>query len=205
MQVRFGTKAALRCAFAAVLALVAFSATPALAKQCVWNKAGFLLRVDWFSPGAYSVAYNPASDLNEYVFLTQPVQTDVIWAPGGRCINRGSTQYDAVLSMCGVDPNFTNNRIIEYPEEWTPDQRLNDCSIFAATTPSLALPRRLGLDVRPGNRSGRTDLGRRCVALVRPAQAPERMQRQCRQHHRAADQRGGGRLLAQHQPDPEGA
>ena len=137
MRLRFGAKAALRCAFAAVLGLVAFSATPALAKQCVWNKAGFVLRVDWFAPEDYTVATNPTDQFNEYTFLVQPIQTDVIWAPGGRCIDRGSTQYNAVLSACGTDPSFYGSRVVQYPSNWTEDRRLADCSIFLSTTPSL--------------------------------------------------------------------
>jgi hypothetical protein len=44
----------------------------------------------------------------------------------------------AVLSMCGVDPNFTNNRVVQYPSNWTPDRRLNDCSIFLSIAPSTS-------------------------------------------------------------------
>lgn len=53
-----------RGGLAALLGLVVLGATPALAKQCVWNKAGFVLRVDWFKPGDFTIAQNPSDGFN---------------------------------------------------------------------------------------------------------------------------------------------
>jgi hypothetical protein len=121
----------------AALALFALSATPAEAKQCIWNKAGFVLRVDWFKPG--TVTTTQSTDTNawgvrttDYSFAEQPVQTDVIWAASGRCIDRGPTQYQAVLSICGA---LKHTRVIAYPPEWPESNRI-DCSIWEIQTPS---------------------------------------------------------------------
>ena len=121
---------------AALLGLVVLGATPALAKQCVWNKAGFVLRVDWFKPGGFTVAQNPSDGFNEYSFLQQPTQSNVLLAPSGRCIDRGPDAYVAVLSMCGTDPSFNLSRVVLYPADWPQDNRLTDCSIFLSIQPS---------------------------------------------------------------------
>ena len=120
------------CAAVAMLALFGLSATPAEAKQCVWNKGGFVLRVDWFKPGA--VTHQVAADgTSEFSFSEQPVQTDSIWSGSGRCINRGPTQYQALLSVCGGD---RASRVVSYPPEWPETNRI-DCNINAVMAPSL--------------------------------------------------------------------
>lgn len=131
------TKMLLKTAFTmltAVTALgfVALSATPAEAKQCVWNKAGFVLRIDWFKPGTVKTQYNNTAGVTEYSFSEQPAQTDVIWAASGRCINRGPIAYEAVLSICGA---LKYTRVISYPPEWPEASRI-DCSIWKVETPS---------------------------------------------------------------------
>jgi hypothetical protein len=106
------------------------SAAPAEAKQCVWNKAGFV-RVDWFKPG--TVTWTSLADgSTEISFAEQPVQTDSIWSASGRCINRGPTQYEAVLSVCG---GMRSALVTGYPAEWPESNRI-DCSIWLRTTPS---------------------------------------------------------------------
>lgn len=114
------------------LALLALSATPAAAKQCIWNKAGFVLRIDWFKPGTVKAQYNSTDRVTDYSFSEQPVQTDVIWAASGRCINRGPTVYEAVLSICGA---LKYTRVVSYPPEWPQSNRI-DCSIWEVQTPS---------------------------------------------------------------------
>ena len=118
--------------WALVTAAVALAWTPAEAKQCIWNKGGFVLRIDWFAPEAIST--NLAADgFQEFSFSDQPAQTDVIWSGNGRCINRGSVQYAAVLSICGS--NF-KARVVQYPDVWPVDSRI-DCSIYAVVSPGV--------------------------------------------------------------------
>jgi hypothetical protein len=119
-------------AAAAMLALFGLSATPAEAKQCIWNKGGFVLRVDWFKVG--TIIHQVAADgAVEFTFTEQPVQTDSIWSGSGRCINRGNVQYQALLSVCG---GTYNSRVVSYPPEWPETNRI-DCNINAIAAPSL--------------------------------------------------------------------
>jgi hypothetical protein len=114
------------------LGLSAFAA-PASAKQCVWNKGGYVMRVDWFAPGDFTMAVNPNDGAEEYTFTVQPIQTDKIWSGSGRCIDRGDTEYWALLSICGAS---FNTRVLDYPDTW-PESRRIDCSIHTFMTPSL--------------------------------------------------------------------
>ncbi|BCW90370.1 hypothetical protein sos41_35380 [Alphaproteobacteria bacterium SO-S41] len=123
-------------AVAASLAALLVFAAPAMAKQCVWNKAGFVVRVDWFAPGSFTIAKG-ADGFDEYAFTQQPTQTDTFPLASGRCINRGTTQYDAVISACGLPTDHFTSRVIAYPSDWPAESRLNDCSIFISATPSL--------------------------------------------------------------------
>ena len=181
MRLRFGAKAALRCAFAAVLGLVAFSATPALAKQCVWNKAGFVLRVDWFAPEDYTVATNPTDQFNEYTFLVQPIQTDVIWAPGGGAstADRPSTTPSCrpaapirlsmgagLSSIRATGPRTAGSPIAASSCPRHPRSRAT------STSGAGCFSRRLAREER--SRAAAHGVG---VGLALPAQAPERMQR----------------------------
>lgn len=120
-------------AAAAMLALFGLSATPAAAKQCIWNKGGFVLRVDWFVVGTVLAEINPDDGYAEFTFTEQPVQTDSIWSGSGRCINRGPIQYQALLSVCGGD---RASRVVSYPPEWPETNRI-DCNINAIMAPSL--------------------------------------------------------------------
>ena len=104
------------------------ASTPAQAKQCVWNKAGFVLRIDWFNPQTIEREANGGG----IHFTEQPVQTDVIWAANGRCIDRGATAYDVVLSVCGRNPDM---QIESYPADWSVERRI-DCGIWRIITPS---------------------------------------------------------------------
>lgn len=127
-----GRTALRACALLAIVAGLGWSAAPAEAKQCVWNKGGFVLRIDWFEVG--DIVHQQAADgFTEFSFKKQPIQTDVIWSGSGRCINRGTQQYQALLSVCG---GTYSSRVISYPEDWTPDRRI-DCNINAITAPSL--------------------------------------------------------------------
>jgi hypothetical protein len=92
-----------------------------------------VIRVDWFKPGTVTWTTNPTDNYIEFSFTEQPVQTDSIWSASGRCINRGTTQYLALVSICGA--NY-NNRVVAYPPEWPESNRI-DCSIWKALTPSL--------------------------------------------------------------------
>jgi hypothetical protein len=132
MSKRRGSKALAACAAAAMLALFGLSAMPAAAKQCVWNKGGFVLRVDWFKVGA--ITHQVAADgYIEFTFTEQPVQTDSIWSGSGRCIDRGPVQYQALLSVCGGN---RASRVVSYPPEWPETNRI-DCNINAIMAPSL--------------------------------------------------------------------
>ena len=117
---------------AAALIAILVGAGPAEAKQCVWNKGGFVLRIDWFEPNAISWANNPNDGFLEFSFTDQPAQTDVIWAGNGRCINRKPIQYYALLSVCG---GSYPSRIVAYPPNWPESSRI-DCSIWAVQIPS---------------------------------------------------------------------
>jgi hypothetical protein len=119
---------------AAALAVVGLGLTamPAEAKQCVWNKGGFVLRVDWMKPGTVTAEPAGSDGHLEFSFTEQPVQTDVFPAAQGRCIDRGATQYETVLSICG---RSTQDRVILYPSSWPEDQRIN-CGLWTKDTPS---------------------------------------------------------------------
>jgi hypothetical protein len=122
-------------AVALALGLSAVSATPAMAKQCVWNKGGFVLRVDWFRyTDIEQSAYSPGRP-KEYALLDQPIQTDVFATAQGRCISRGSTQYTAVLSICGL--NSSSIEIVGMPDEWPEDQRIS-CPVWTVLRPSTS-------------------------------------------------------------------
>ena len=97
------------------------STPPRFIKQCVWNKGAFVLRVDWFKPGTVTWTENPSDQILEWSFSEQPVQTDSIWAASGRCIDRGATQYVAVLSVCGA---ALKTRIVSYPPDWPETNRM---------------------------------------------------------------------------------
>lgn len=124
--------------FAVAAAALFVFAAPAMAKQCVWNKAGFTLRVDWFKPEAVLIEKNTADGFTEYAFSEQPVQTDAFPLASGRCIDRGKSQYIAVLSACGVVPDQYKSRIMNFPREWSTDQRPNGCAIFHAEKTSTS-------------------------------------------------------------------
>lgn len=124
------SKAMAVCALVAALVLFGSAAE---AKQCIWNKGGFVLRIDWFTPGTVTWA-TAADGVLEFSFTDQPIQTDVIWSGNGRCINRGDVQYQAVLSMCGA---AYPTRVVLYPEVWTEDRRI-DCSLNAVVVPDFA-------------------------------------------------------------------
>jgi hypothetical protein len=141
MQKRTITRTLILGALAAIFTagLSAFSATPALAKQCVWNKGGYVLRVDWFNPGAMTWTENtadpdPVTRLSRFDlrFTEQPVQTDWVHLATGACIDRGPTQYWAILSICGYIGRY---RVVEYPSNWPVTNRFN-CGIWQTVTPS---------------------------------------------------------------------
>jgi hypothetical protein len=112
--------------------LVLCSTAGAEAKQCVWNNGGFVMRVDWFNPGVVTSRVNPTDHYQEFSFSDQPMQTDVLWAPSGACIDRGPTVYQALLSICGA---LKYTRVIAYPPNWPAASRI-DCSIWKLETPS---------------------------------------------------------------------
>ncbi|BCW90371.1 hypothetical protein sos41_35390 [Alphaproteobacteria bacterium SO-S41] len=124
--------------FAAAFAALFVFAAPAMAKQCVWNKAGVTLRVDWVKPEALLIEKSTADGFTEYSFTEQPTQTDVFPLASGRCIDRGKTPYIAVLSVCGVVPDQYKSRIMNFPSDWSDDQRPNGCAIFHAETTSTS-------------------------------------------------------------------
>lgn len=89
-----------RHAFRLSLALTAVAAvsSAAEAKQCIWNKAGFILKVQWYTPGT-KIDFNSVSD--EYYITSSPIQTDVFPLGQGRCIEGAGNV--AVLSIEGRD------------------------------------------------------------------------------------------------------
>ena len=117
-------------AAAGLAALLVFAA-PAMAKQCVWNKGGFVVRVDWFNPGTVTSA-KAADGYIEFAFAEQPVQTDVFPIAQGRCINRGKTAYTAVVSIYASLPF---SRVVAYPDDWSEERRI-DAGIQFVLTPS---------------------------------------------------------------------
>lgn len=78
----------------AVLSLVA---PPADAKQCIWNKGWFILKVRWYEPDALILKPGREPLLRSD---TRPVQVDQFPAAQGRCLVRGESHY-AVLSVVG--------------------------------------------------------------------------------------------------------
>ncbi|QQS55415.1 MAG: hypothetical protein IPM89_06345 [Candidatus Competibacteraceae bacterium] len=82
------------------LSLAAFVSV-AQAKQCVWNKAGFILEVHWYKPG--DVLYDEKGEF--YIRTTgnnhkpvAPAQLDVYPVAQGRCWE-GKEQMTAVLAI----------------------------------------------------------------------------------------------------------
>jgi hypothetical protein len=92
-------------------ALMVGAAVPAHArKQCIWNKGGFVVRVDWFKPGAVKVGnttcYESTTSKNRVpcVQLTisqSALQTDSYPTGQGRCFEKGSYLVDALISIPG--------------------------------------------------------------------------------------------------------
>lgn len=92
---RFLKKAA--CCALLGLGLVFSTGGAAEAKQCVWNKGWFALRVQWYNQS--DLVY-----LDDQLGLREGakhVQWDEFPAAQGRCIDRGDTVYVAVLSVIG--------------------------------------------------------------------------------------------------------
>ena len=94
---------------AVAIAVLMGAAASAEAKQCVWNKGAFVLRVDWFTPGsvqykvaqfdaAGSVLAGGAKTRRDYSFWSKPVQTDIFPAAQGRCIDKSGT-YDTFKTL----------------------------------------------------------------------------------------------------------
>jgi hypothetical protein len=69
-----------------IATLVVVTATPVEAKQCVWNKAGFVLKVEWYQPE--SVIYNTTNNDVALRPDAEVVQTDVFPLGQGRCQER---------------------------------------------------------------------------------------------------------------------
>lgn len=85
---------------AAVVAAGLFgSAPPAEAKQCVWNKAGFVLQVDWYRNG--DVQFDTVSRQPKLRENARPIQTNSYTLGTGGC-QRSSEQMWAVLSIRGA-------------------------------------------------------------------------------------------------------
>ena len=114
-------------AVGALFLALGVAANSAAAKQCVWNKGGYVMRVDWFNPGTADIRIGDDGN-TELRFSAQPVQTDVFPTASGRCINRENVVYTAVISICG---GTFNNRVMIYPDEWPVSRRI-DCSIWGA-------------------------------------------------------------------------
>ncbi len=75
------------------LGLVAFAGTPAEAKQCIWNKSGFTLTINWYTPDQV-FGYG----LNLWIKPDAvPYQTDTKLSGGGACSERAGRNI-ALLS-----------------------------------------------------------------------------------------------------------
>ena len=48
------------------------SATPAEAKQCVWNKGGFVLRIDWQSTAAHLHGFRKGPNVPPFLAAIKP-------------------------------------------------------------------------------------------------------------------------------------
>ncbi|MEL6744671.1 MAG: hypothetical protein AAFO68_04280 [Pseudomonadota bacterium] len=86
---------------AVVVGAQMFDATShsAEAKQCVWNKAGFVLRVEWYQTGQVF------RDTKGTLYTrpnARPTQTDVFPIAQGRCLNR-NTPHVAILKIEGQE------------------------------------------------------------------------------------------------------
>ncbi len=86
--------------------MLAATAGVANAKQCVWNKSGFLLRVLWYTP-SHSIIYSKSRKTGKVTFHMKKnaklVQRDVFPTMQGRC-TRGAYQdktLEAVLQVVG--------------------------------------------------------------------------------------------------------
>ena len=84
--------------------------TTASAKQCIWNKGGYVLDVRWFKPAdlrfsntAYAGSPVHSSDINNYMTISglrPPVQVDQFPVAQGRCTNTDEV-LTAVISVAG--------------------------------------------------------------------------------------------------------
>jgi hypothetical protein len=67
------------------------------AKQCVWNKAGFVLKLEWYrkDQAVYQAdQYNPEKfDLANHRFRGDPVQVDQYPVAQGRCNQRSENLW----------------------------------------------------------------------------------------------------------------
>jgi hypothetical protein len=79
------------------VAVLSLAASPAAAKQCVWNKGWFVLKVRWYEPDALTLEAGKEPLLRSDA---QPVQIDEFPAAQGRCLERDEAHY-AVLSVVG--------------------------------------------------------------------------------------------------------
>jgi hypothetical protein len=120
------------------IAALALTAAPAMAKQCVWNKGGFTLRVDWFHANDLEIQPGGAANgQTAYHLMAQPVQSDTMTTALGRCISRGGEQFVALLSIEGLN-NGTSHEIKTWPQEWPKDQRPSYRSVWKHAMPSTA-------------------------------------------------------------------
>lgn len=72
---------------AMIVALVLLGTASVEAKQCVWNKAGFVLRVEWYQQK--DVIFDTSKNAILLRPDVEPVQTDVFPVAQGRCQERG--------------------------------------------------------------------------------------------------------------------
>jgi hypothetical protein len=95
----------------AAIALLTF-AQGAEAKQCVWNKAGFVLKLEWYRKDqvVYNAdQFNPEKfDYANYRFRGDPVQVDQFPVAQGRCNERSENLW-VVARVVGA--NWANEAI----------------------------------------------------------------------------------------------
>jgi len=85
-------------AAAAAVGLVAASAGAAEAKQCVWNKAGFVMKVAWYPKDTVFVH---DEENHKFYVSGKPTKVDTIPLAQGSCINTNDSI--AALSVVGSE------------------------------------------------------------------------------------------------------
>lgn len=101
-----------RTSFVAVLVAIGITASPssdANAKQCVWNKGGYILKARWYNSADIVATVDENGDYKAAIEPdAQPVQVDQWPVAQGRCTRGENENKDLTVVLSVVDGNIAS-------------------------------------------------------------------------------------------------